>query len=164
MVTAWAAQISAPSFFGLLDTIWEFILAWMFKYWWALVIVGVVWYARHYRNVVRSTGSTTGASFTALNRTIAHFGEVVTETSFRAFAILFLAVGGVLWLLKGVGTLIIGTMGLEPTMVGGVAAIFASIGAALGFDIRPWMVFAVFGAVVAAVIFFNEASESVEDV
>lgn len=155
----------APSGVELLSTIQDFIVASLFKYWWLLFALVLVWHARHYRDVVRSSGYFPGISVVSINRTLQHFGEMVTETTLRLVVFLFFAASGVLWLLEGVGTIAIGTTGLEPAMVASAVAILASVAAGLGVDwIRPWMVVVLFVAVVFGVMLFKQARRKTENV
>lgn len=141
----------APSFPELLETLWRFVVAWVIKYWYVLVILGVFFYTRHYRNVRRAFGGEPplGSSFAALNQSFNHLGEIATQTSIRLFIFLGLAAGGFLWLLQSVGTLWYGATGFEPVILGNLAALGTALAAAAGVEgIRPWHAAAAFISVV----------------
>lgn len=156
----------APSFPELLDTLWNFAVAWTIKYWWALVILFILWYMRQYRTVRQMFGGDPplGASFVALQRTLEHIGDVLTETSIRLFVTITLAIGGLVWLLQGVGTFWFGFTGFEPVVLGNIAAILTAAAAGLGVDwIRPWMVLAAFVVVAGVAVFFRMANQRAEE-
>lgn len=155
-LTGGTALQFAPSFPELLDTLWSFAVAWLINYWWAVVIVGIIFYTRHYRIVARSTPGRDpplAASFLAFNRSVEHLGDIATATSIRLFIFLGMAAAGFLWLLQAFGTFWYGLTGFEPVILGNLAAIGVSLAAGLGVaDVRPWMVAAAFLGVVFIVV------------
>lgn len=154
-----------PTFPQLVDTLWLFFLAWIGKYWWAVMIVGVFYYTRWYRIVFRARGTREGSHIAALQVTTSRLADLATESLLRTAAVVVFVVGVFTWLLQSVGTLWYGVLVLDPISVANVVAILASAAAALGVE---WITFRIviglFLAAAGAALFIRYASAFSDEV
>lgn len=161
MIAPGQIDFRAPTFGGLLDAIWAFVLAWVIKYWWIVFIFIILWYTRWYRVAFRA--GRPNPSFAAFQLTLRDAFEMLNTTGVKLVAAGMIVVAFTLWILKAVGTLYLGTLGFEPVIIANAVTALVSLAAGLGVDaflpftITPRLAIGVFVGVLFISVFWAMA-------